>query len=1149
MSSKMYRERKKMNDHKFLKKEAERKRIQRMNEKKTLTEEQVERRKQLARQRQARYRKRKAEQDQTMVNNEQEISVSKKQKIRTRKEHLKLKIVWKEAKEKQRAKMSWQKRTKINEKARQRYYQKKKQAQAQVIETCSSSKSTCSNKSPLSNDAIKQRAYRVRKTMPKTPEKFVDVLSHIITNATPKKKNLLEERGFSGGDKSKSGQDMNIAERIKNKMVKIKSRRDKNNMVLKRCLALMLKSTKKAKNFKFMAQQTGLSYNFVRKFCKDKSNNSENTASEMEILNRKPRKDKIAETVVEQVHDVFNESATYVPDTKAVSRKNLESKKVLDTPVETVFKRYKEKFPDAKLSQSKFHKLRPKNILTTKHKKLFQSQCEYCTNAKLKIDALNKMCEKHKVSGSKLHDITGLLEVTMCQKVESDEYHSMNCIRRECQVCGVHKLNEWYQSLVEITGSENVTWHFWTTKQFEDKKKGTKSTQKVLETSVSSVNHLIEELKKDSKDLAHHIHVANNQRKCFQTLSKKVPVDSVVMHLDYSENYSTFYQNEISSAHWRKNLITVHPIVAFYNCPDCNDTQVTPVMDVLVYISDDNKHDHHAVQNFFNETIQFLKEKRGLEFHNIYEFTDGCSAQYKSRGPLVDISYSYDDFGLKRERHYFGSCHGKGPCDAAGGVVKTATRMAVIRGDAVILNARRMSSYLESKLTRPSNIEGRCNHSRRQFFYVADIERNRPDRVIKTTLKGTRKIHAVRAISPGIIATRNLTCTCKSCLSEDGSCINGNYVKPWTVRKLNLTVCKTEKKRDSRKRATRKSTRGGREDKTNDTVASCEDPVKPSVQSSIRPASAINTWHIDSLDERQHYFKSKLEEFTRCNNYRELEIIALEIDREITDTYGQITLDPDFNVVDGHLTGDAVAKQLVDLHTSDYPDQIEGRLPVSVLADGNCLPRSGSVLAFGKEDYHAEIRCRIVVELVKHKGHYLDLTQLNKGIDLPPNEAKSLLKTYSMYSEQYVPGTRLTQSVINKVFENETMSVCPNESFCGIWQICALSSVLKCKLVSIYPDLGNPMYKLTMNRSIVPRENINGDSAGFILWTTTRQDMTFSNWVPNHFVPLLNVSKPSAVVVCNDDTVDLLDSMDSTMLDELIGDLTDIISPAADHSR
>ena len=120
------------------------------------------------------------------------------------------------------------------------------------------------------------------------------------------------------------------------------------------------------------------------------------------------------------------------------------------------------------------------------------------------------------------------------------------------------------------------------------------------------------------------------------------------MHLDFSENYSPFYQQEISSAHWMKNLITVHSFVVFYKCPDCGDG-AKPVSDVRVFLTDDTQHDHHAGQEFMTKALKFLKEERDVPFRKVYEYTDRCSAQYKSRGRFVDISFGEADFGIKRK--------------------------------------------------------------------------------------------------------------------------------------------------------------------------------------------------------------------------------------------------------------------------------------------------------------------------------------------------------------------------------------------------------------------------------------------------------------------------------------------------------------------
>ena len=74
--------------------------------------------------------------------------------------------------------------------------------------------------------------------------------------------------------------------------------------------------------------------------------------------------------------------------------------------------------------------------------------------------------------------------------------------------------------------------------------------------------------------------------------------------------------------------------------------------------------------------------------------------------------------------------------------------MAVVRGKAVINNAASMYEHATSHLTRDGTIDDGCNHSRRKFFLVESIERDRPERVIKTSVKGTRKMHAIRMISP-----------------------------------------------------------------------------------------------------------------------------------------------------------------------------------------------------------------------------------------------------------------------------------------------------------------------------------------------------------------------------------------------------------------
>ena len=66
------------------------------------------------------------------------------------------------------------------------------------------------------------------------------------------------------------------------------------------------------------------------------------------------------------------------------------------------------------------------------------------------------------------------------------------------------------------------------------------------------MKQLVTGLQNDTRHLSNQLLVAQWQNTAFDVLSKDVPPDSIVLHMDFSENYSTFYEQEFSSAHWMK---------------------------------------------------------------------------------------------------------------------------------------------------------------------------------------------------------------------------------------------------------------------------------------------------------------------------------------------------------------------------------------------------------------------------------------------------------------------------------------------------------------------------------------------------------------------------------------------------------------------
>jgi len=243
-----------------------------------------------------------------------------------------------------------------------------------------------------------------------------------------------------------------------------------------------------------------------------------------------------------------------------------------------------------------------------------------------------------------------------------------------------------------------------------------------------------------------------------------------------------------------------------------------------------------------------------------------------------------------------------------------------------------------------------------------------------------------------------------------------------------------------------------------------------------------------------------LDNFRKAKNYEALKLLVFSYAKDMEN----IVARPN-NIIDsGSFVVDKIA---YDLLPEDIPDQGNLKLPVRVGADGNCLPRCGSVHAFGIEDHHNEIRARIVIELTKNEDIYLDCHHLARGTSLNDHEASKLPGRFAVYSSEYTPVDVVTENTIRRIYHREVLNISQRNSFMGIWQLFGLASVLKCRIFSVYPNLGNPSVRQDLHRQILPIGLPELEDA-CVMWTTTREDMRTTHWVPNHFVPLLAVEAP-----------------------------------------
>ncbi len=144
-----------------------------------------------------------------------------------------------------------------------------------------------------------------------------------------------------------------------------------------------------------------------------------------------------------------------------------------------------------------------------------------------------------------------------------------------------------------------------------------------------------------------------------------------------------------------------------------------------------------------------------------------------------------------------------------------------------------------------------------------------------------------------------------------------------------------------------------------------------------------------------------------------------------------------------------------------------------------------------------------------------------------------------MYSQEYVPGDKITPALTRRVLRAEILDVAKECAYCGIWQLLAVASVLVCPVMSVCPEKGNPPVRAHLNRLILPRVQDSNVQTVYVMWTSTRNlDMEVRNWIPNHFVPMMPISAvqptlsvettPEPVRQSCQEIMDIFDSEDMT---------------------
>ncbi|PIK53459.1 hypothetical protein BSL78_09645 [Apostichopus japonicus] len=693
----------------------------------TMSQEAKERTNETARLRMKKYRERKR-----LENIHEKVNAKSDRSMQTRSEKEKKsnqREKWRLYKQRYRAGLNSQKRRRIREKDAAAKRNKAHKRQLDNPEPpASTNTENVGNSTFPSPNARRKAISRARLSIPKTREKYAEVVAALVNKASPRKKDLLAKQGIGSPN---AADQSNVLAAIQKTCGSLGKRQ-------KRTFTMHLVSSLKDSKYglkRRTSQYLGLRWKYLMKYSSLAKKN-------VNIEAKKSRSDAISADITAAVAEHYEraEVSTQMPNKKNIGKANA-AKHVLQKTVKKTYQSFLEENPNMSVSFSKFASLRPKHVLVQKYAQHFQCLCEYCTNIDLKIKVINLQLVRHKI-GLRLNDRYHTKDITTCGR--TGKFPMLSCIDRKCNICGVQKLAEFLQPLTDVMGEHELTWQIWGKTSFNG------TMRKALLRRTGSYGDLLQELQDELHPFACHLFEAIWQQRQFWSVIRSPPTLSVVIVMDFAENFSCITQNEVQSAHWTKMMVTLHPMVGYYKCHADGCSQGT-VREAIHIVSEDMIHDTHAVTHFCKLACTHLKVERKVEFNRLIQFTDGCGAQYKSRTGFADISFGNIDFGVQVERHFFGSRHGKNPCDGEGGVVKNAvTRSVKSDVNVTIDGPREFYDFCSKNLAKaPVKPDGSCNHSRRTFYLVkeGDIQRERPTRTNVDTVAGTRKLHAVAGIS------------------------------------------------------------------------------------------------------------------------------------------------------------------------------------------------------------------------------------------------------------------------------------------------------------------------------------------------------------------------------------------------------------------
>ena len=291
----------------------------------------------------------------------------------------------------------------------------------------------------------------------------------------------------------------------------------------------------------------------------------------------------------------------------------------------------------------------------------------------------------------------------------------------------------------------------WCTKMCDIKKKKINS----LFNLPMKLDDIVKKYNETIRGLAGHIYRASRQWEAFKVSSKSLKVGHVLMVVDYQQNGSVLHRDATTSSHMGANTshFAIYPVYLEVGLPG-----ETVACGGIIWLSSDLKHDREQVLRFQEGTLEFVRQKFGLEVVTVERWSDRCGAQFLSQFAVHDLYTNLP--GICVHWNYYEAGEGKNQSDLLGALFKLAYIRGVACSQDFTPSAHNIQEVIE--IARP-----RLTNSGNKFEFIEMKELDTFERMAKNQRKGVSipqimKQHHITRTADGQLYSRELSC--KGCL-------------------------------------------------------------------------------------------------------------------------------------------------------------------------------------------------------------------------------------------------------------------------------------------------------------------------------------------------------------------------------------------------